>query len=133
MDRKSWRVSVLASLFGLVVLCGTRAEDVKPTDEGKAGEFKGKSFDLKKGGEAAIILAFEAGKKVSVTVRSDKKTDINLFIYDAAKKLVAKDDSPGPSCDVSFTPKEDGKLTLVVRNLGPGENRSTLKVKVGKE
>ena len=63
-------------------------------------------------------------------MRSKEKTDINLFIYDADKKLVAKDDSPGPDCDVSFTPGEAGKLKLVVRNLGPGENRSTLKVKV---
>jgi hypothetical protein len=109
------------------------ADEDKPTDEGKAADFKGKSFDLKEKGEAAIILAFEGGKKVSVTVRSDKKTDINLFIYDAAKKLVEKDDSPGADCDVSFTPKEDGKLTVVVRNLGPGENHSTLKVKVSKE
>jgi hypothetical protein len=29
---------------------------------------------------------------------------------------------------VTFTPKEAGKYTLEVRNLGPGENRSTLKV-----
>jgi hypothetical protein len=133
MDAKSWRVSVLAALVGLVVLCGTRADEDKPKDEGKAADFKGKSFDLKEKGEAAIILAFEGGKKVSVTVRSEKKTDINLFLYDADKKLVEKDDSPGPDCDINFTPKEDCKLTLVVRNLGPGENRSTLKVKVAKE
>ena len=57
MNWKSWRVTVLASLFGLVVLYGVRAEDAKPTDEGKAAEFKGKSFDLKEKGEAAIILA----------------------------------------------------------------------------
>jgi hypothetical protein len=133
MNGKSWRVGVLAVLWALVVLCGSRAEDVQPTDEGKAAEFKGKSFDLKDKGQAAILLAFEAGKKVTVTVKSEQNTDINLFIYDAAKKLVAKDDSPGPDCDVSFTPKEDGKLTLVVRNLGPGDNRSTLKVKVSKE
>jgi hypothetical protein len=133
MDRRSWRVGVLASLFGLVVLCAARAEDVKPTDEGKAEDFKGKAFDLKEKGEAAIILACQGAKKVSVTVKSDKKTDVNLFVYDADKKLVAKDDSPGPDCDLSFTPKEGGKYTLVVRNLGPGENRSTLNVNVSKE
>jgi hypothetical protein len=66
-------------------------------------------------------------------VKSVKKSDVNLFIYDAKKKLVAKDDSPGPDCEVSFTPKKDGELTLVVRNLGPGKNRSTLKVKVSKK
>jgi hypothetical protein len=45
-----------------------------------ATEFKEKSFDLKARGEAAILLASPAGKKVTVTVRSKEKTDINLFI-----------------------------------------------------
>jgi len=133
MDGKSWRVSVLASLFGLVALCATWAEEAKPIDEGKAEEYKGKAYDVKEKGEVAITLTFPAGKKASVTIKSDKKSDINLFVYDSAKKLVAKDDSPGPDCDLNFTPKEAGKFTLVVRNLGPGDNRSNLKVKVSKE
>jgi hypothetical protein len=132
MEGKSLRVVVLAIVCGLVVVCGGRSEDVKPTDEGKAAEFKGKSFDIKEKGEAAILLAFEAGTRVTVTVTSDKKSDVNLFVYDAAKKQIAKDDSPGPNCELSFTPKEDGKLTLVVRNQGPGENRSTLRVRIAK-
>jgi hypothetical protein len=114
------------------LLCGAPAQDVKAIDAGKAEEFKGKTFDLKEKDKAAIKLTFPAGKKVSVTVRSEKESDINLFVYDAAKKVVAKDDSPGPSCDLTFTPKESGAFTLEVRNLGPGSNRSTLKVDFGK-
>ena len=132
MDRKSWRVYLAVALFGLVVLSGTWAEEVKPTDEGKAEAFKGKTFDLKEKGEAALTLTFPGGKNSTVTVKSDKKTDVNLFVYDVAKKLLVKDDSPGPNCEVSFTPTAAVKLTLVLRNLGPGENRSTLKVNVGK-
>ncbi len=133
MSGRFVRVSAAAALSLLGLLCSVRAEEVKPTDEGKAADFKEKSFDLKEKGSAAITLTFEAGKKVSVTVKSEKKSDINLFIYNDAKKLVAKDDSPGPDCDVTFTPKEDGKLKLVLRNKGPGENRSTLKVKIDKD
>jgi hypothetical protein len=134
MRGKGWRVCGSAALVALAaLLCGARAEDAKPTDEGKAEEFKGKTFDLKEKGRAAIMLAFPAGKEAAVSVRSEKKTDINLFVYDADKKVVAKDDSPGPSCDLKFTPKEAGKYTLEVQNLGPGDNRSTLKVKVGNE
>jgi hypothetical protein len=134
MRGKAWRVCGPAALVALAaLLCGARAEDAKPTDEGKAEEFKGKTFDLKEKGRAAIMLAFPAGKEAAVSVRSEKKTDINLFVYDADKKVVAKDDSPGPSCDLKFTPKEAGKYTLEVQNLGPGDNRSTLKVKVGNE
>jgi hypothetical protein len=128
MNGKSWRVLLLAALVALLLLSGSRAQDGKVPDEGMAEKFKGKTFELKEKGKAAIRLAFPAGKKAWVTVKSEKETDINLFVYDADKKLVAKDDSPGPSCELSFTPKEAGKYVLEVRNLGPGANRSTLKV-----
>jgi hypothetical protein len=130
MNRTIWRVGLAAALVGLLVLSGIQAGDGKPTDEGKAENFKDKSFDLKEKGEASILLAFTSGQQAKVTVTSTKKSDINLFVYDSGKKLVAKDDSPGADCELSFTAKEDGKLMLVVRNLGPGENRSTLKVSV---
>jgi len=125
-------VCLVVALFGFVVLSGTWAEEAKPTDEGKAEAFKGKTFDLKEKGEAAITLTFPGGKRAVVTVKSEKKSDVNLFVYDAAKKLLVKDDSPGPDCEVKFTPMADVKLTLVLRNLGPGANSSTLKVNVGK-
>ena len=128
MHGKSWRVVLLAALVALLLLSGTRAQDGKVPDEGQAEKFKGKTFDLKAKGKAAIRLAFPAGKKAWVTVKSEKETDIHLFVYDADKKVVAKDDSPGPSCELNFTPKADGKYVLEVRNLGPGANRSTLKV-----
>jgi hypothetical protein len=128
------RVGVLTTLVALATtLCAARAQDANPADGGKAEAFKSKSFDLKEKGRAAVMLSFPAGKEASVTVRSDKKTDVHLFVYDAARKVVAKDDSPGPSCDLKFTPKEAGRYTLEVVNLGPGENRSTLKVEFAKE
>jgi hypothetical protein len=132
MDGKSWRVSALAALFTLVVLCGARADEDKPIDGGKAEEFKPKAFDLKEKGRVKVILEFAEGKKASVTVRSDKETDVNLFVYDEDKKLVEKDDSPGPNCDLTFTPKKAGKYLLEIVNKGPGANRSTLKVEFGK-
>ena len=127
MNGKNWRVWALAGVFTLVVLCAARAEDA-----GKAEDFKGKAYDVKEKGAVAITLAFPAGKKAHLTVKSEKKSDVNLFVYDEAKKEVAKDDSPGPDCDVNFTPKEAGKYTIVLRNLGPGDNKSTLKVELAK-
>jgi hypothetical protein len=132
MNCRHWQACALAALFALAALGVAQARDDKPTDEGKAEEFKGKTFDLKEKGDVAIVLTFPAGKKASITVRGEKKTDVHLFVYDADKKVVAKDDSPGPNCDVTFTPKEGGKFTLVVRNLGPGDNRVPLKVDVAK-
>jgi hypothetical protein len=133
MSGKSWPVYALNGLFALAVLGSARAADDKKADDGKAEEFKGKTFDLKEKSKATVTLAFPAGKEASITVRSKKKTDVHLFVYDAAGKEVAKDDSPGPSCGLKFTPKEAGKYTLEVRNLGPGDNQSTLKVELGKK
>jgi hypothetical protein len=133
MVRNNLRAGALVALLVFVVPLDTRAQDAKATDAGKAEEFKEKAFDLKEKGQAAITLDFPAGKEFSVTVRSEKKTDVHLFVYDSAKKVVAKDDSPGPSCDLTFIAKEAGRYTLEVRNLGPGDNRSTLKVALGKK
>ena len=130
MNGKSWRVGVLAALCALVAFCAAQAREEK--DAGKAEDFKSKTFDVKEKGKAAVTLAFPAGKVATLTVRSEKKTDINLFVYDAAGKQVAKDDSPGPDCDIKFTPKEAGKYKLEVVNLGPGDNKSTLKVEFAK-
>jgi hypothetical protein len=130
---RTWRsVGLTAALFSLVVLGGARAEETKPTDEGKAEDYKGKAYDVKEKGEVAILLAFPAGKKATVTIKSDKKSDVNLYVYDSANKLVAKDDSPGPDCDLNFTPREAGKFKLVIKNLGPGDNKSNLKVEIAK-
>ncbi len=124
--------SVLVVLFTLTVLCGVRAEDVKPSDEGKAAEFKGKTFDLKEKGEAAILLACPAGKEFTASTKGEKETDVHLFVYSDDKKEVGKDTSPGPKCEVKFTPTKDGKFKFHVRNLGPGANKVTLEVKVAK-
>ena len=132
MSWKTWRASTAAILFGFVVLLGARAEEAKPKDEGKAEDYKSKAYDVKEKGEVAVLLTFPGGKKATLTVRCDKKSDVNLFVYNDAKKEVAKDDSDGPDCDVTFTPKEDGTFKLVIRNLGPGDNRATLKVDVAK-
>jgi hypothetical protein len=131
MAWKNWQVKGLVALFALTVLCGVRAEDVKPTDEGKGEDFKGKTVETKDNGEFAILLAFSAGKEVTATTKGAKETDVHLFVYDENKKEVGKDTSPGPKCEVKFTPEKDGKYKLLVRNSG-GTNTVTLEVKVAK-
>jgi hypothetical protein len=133
MTGKAWRVWMVGMLFTLVALVGARAQDGKATDEGKAEDFKGKTFEIKAKDKAAVRLDFPADKKALVTVKSTGKSDVNLFVYNTeAKKLVAKDDSPGPDCEVSFTLKAAAKLTLVIRNAGPDDTKSTLKVEFPK-
>src|SRR5262245_11164253 len=99
MRRTSWKMLALAAAFALAVTWAARAEDDK--DEHKAEDFKGKTFELKaKDGKAHITLTFAEGKKAKITVKSDAKTDVNLYIWDADKKEVAKDDSEGPDCEI---------------------------------
>jgi len=128
---KNWQVGALAALFTLAVLCGVRAEDVKPRDEGKGADFKGKTVEMKDKSEFAILLEFSAGKEVIATTKGDKETDVNLYVYDENKKEVGKDISPGPKCEVKFTPAKAGKYKLRVTNSG-GANKVTLEVKVAK-
>jgi hypothetical protein len=104
---------------------------VKPTDEGAGAEFKGKTFEMKDMGQAAILLSFPAGKEFEATTKGDKETDVHLFVYDADGKEVGKDTSPGPKCSVKVTPAKDGKYKLLVKNAG-GPNKVTVEVKVAK-
>lgn len=129
MTRKNWQVGALAALFALAMLCSARAEGVKATDEGEGAEFKGKTVEMKDKSEFAIIPTFSAGKEVIATTKGDKQTDVHLFVYDENKYLVGKDTSPGPKCELKFTPAKAGKFTLLVRNSG-GANEVTLEVKV---
>jgi hypothetical protein len=130
MLRKLGFVAMAAAVGGFVVLGGLRAAEAKPIDEGKAEAYKGKAYDVKAKEEVVILLAFPAGKKFHVSIKSDQQTDINLFIYDETKKEVAKDDSPGPDCDRDFAPTAAGKYTLIIRNVGATATKSTLKVEV---
>jgi hypothetical protein len=133
MRAAKWQICGVAALFTIVLAYGAGAQAGKTIDGGKAEEFKSKKFDVKEKGKAAVTLTFPAGKEATITVRSENKTDVHLFVYDAGKKVVAKDDSPGPSCDLTLTPKDAGPLTLEIRNLGPGDNTCTLKVEFAKK
>ena len=51
---------------------------------------------MKDKGAFAILLELPAGKEVTATTKGTKQTDVHLFVYDADKKEVGKDTSPGP-------------------------------------
>jgi hypothetical protein len=132
MSGKIRGVCALAALVALTAWGGSRA-DVTIADGLDVKSYKPTGIELKEGEKGTLKLNFKAGREVTVTVTSTKESDVNLYVYDADKKEIAKDDSPGPSCKLTFTPKKDGELTLVVVNKGPGGNTSTVKVDVAKE
>lgn len=119
--------STLAALLAFAMISIATAEAASATDGTK---FKGKTVEMKDKGEVTVLLSFPAGKEVTATTDGEKQTDVHLFVYDAGKKEVGKDVSPGPKCEVKFTPEKAGTYKLVVKNEGPGPNKVTLGVKV---
>ena len=69
--------------------------------------------------------------RFTATTKGEKETDVNLFLYAEDKKDVDKDTSPGPKCEVKFTPAKDGKFKLLVKNSGV-TTKVTVGVKVAK-
>jgi hypothetical protein len=130
MKVKNWVACILVVASAMVASGAAVARDDKPTDGGKGTEFKSKAYEMKENGEVTVLLTFAAGREVTVTTNGEKETDVHLFIHDGDKKEVGKDTSPGPKCEVKFTPKKDGTFKLLVKNNGPGANKVTLEVKV---
>ena len=130
MKVKNWVACALSVACAMVASSAAAALDDKPTDAGKGSAFKSAVFEIKQKGEVAVLLPCVAGKEVTVTTNGDKETDVNLFIHDGDKNEVGKDTSPGPKCEVKFTPKSEGTYKLLVKNKGPGPNNVTLAVKV---
>ena len=101
MGSVSRLLSAGALSFALLSFGAVRAEDVKPTDEGKGAEFKDKKIEMKDKGEVAYLLAFEAGKEFEATTDGTKESDVHLYVYDEAGKEVGKDTTTGPKCSAS--------------------------------
>jgi hypothetical protein len=129
MKVKNWVAPVVALACALVASRAAVALEDKPIEAGKGSAFKNRVFEIKDKGEVAVLLSFAAGGPVTVTTNGEKQTDVHLFIQDGENTEVGKDISPGPKCEVKFTPTKEGAFKLLVKNEGPGSNSVTLEVK----
>jgi hypothetical protein len=112
----------------MVASGGAVALEDAPSEAGNGSVFKNRVFEIKEKGEVVVLLSFAAGRPVTVTTNGEKQTDVHLFIQDGDKEI-GKDTSPGPKCEVKFTPTKEGTFKLLVKNEGPGPNKVTLEVK----
>ena len=126
MKVKNWLALVAALACALVVSPVPAAFEDAPGEASKGSAFKSRVFEIKEKGEVAVLLSFAAGKPVIVTTNGDKQTDVHLFIQDGDNKEVGKDTSPGPKCELKFTPTQEGTFKLLVKNEGPGVWRVTV-------
>ena len=124
-------VTTAVFLFAVATLSPVRADEAKPSDEGKGASFKGKKIEMKDKAEVAMLLSFEAGEEFEATTKGERQTDVHLFVYDEAGKEVGKDDSTGPICSVKVTAAKAGKYKFVVKHF-KGDNTVTFDVKVAK-
>jgi hypothetical protein len=124
-------MAAVVFMFAVATLSPVRADDAKPSDEGKGAAFKAKKIEMKDKAEVAMLLSFEAGKEFEATTKGPKQTDVHLFVYDEAGKEVGKDDTTGPLCSVKVTPAKAGKYKFVVKNF-KGDNTVTFEVRVAK-
>jgi heme/copper-type cytochrome/quinol oxidase subunit 2 len=128
MKVNNWVVPVVALACAMVASGAAVALEDQSSDAGKGSAFKSRVFEIKEKGEVAVLLSFAAGRPVTVTTNGEKQTDVHLFIQDGDKE-VGKDTSPGPKCEVKFTPTKEGTFKVLVKNEGPGPNTVTLQVK----
>src|SRR5262249_56571091 len=88
-----------------------------------------KTIDIKGETTEEFKIEFAAGKKVHFLVDSEKKTDVDLYVYDAKDNEVAADRRINKDCYVHWTPEKTQTFRIRVVNLGDretGANRCRL-------
>ena len=70
---------------------------------------------------------FHPGQPAVVVVHGDGDTNLDLYVYDSQRRLVAKDTGPTDRCRVSWTPQGDEPYTIRVVNRGGVPNRFRLR------
>lgn len=71
----------------------------------------------------------EAGEEVSVHLKGDGDTDLDLFILDEEENVITADnDDTGDSCSCVWTAKESGIYTIAIKNYGDVYNEYTITI-----
>ena len=79
--------------------------------QGRFGRVEAFSFD-------SWTVTANAGDMVTVVVRGDGDTDLDLFILDGFGRTVVSDQRSGDYCMVTFTVTRGGTFPIRVRNYG---------------
>jgi hypothetical protein len=91
-----------------------------------------KNLALLAGKERSYNVQLTAGQAVKFTVTTRVRPgqpdpDVDLFVYDPNGGIAAQDVRISKDAQVQFIPAVTGVYRVVVRNLGPGVARSTLR------
>jgi hypothetical protein len=73
--------------------------------------------------QVELRIVFKANELAEFFVIGDGDTDLDLFIYDANGKVVAKDEDPADRasdlCVCRWTPDREQEYKIVIKNLDP--------------
>jgi hypothetical protein len=91
-----------------------------------------RSFSLNSNEKTHFNLRFTKGKTVEIWVRSNGNSDVDLFVFDATGREVAKDDGFDKDCYVRFTPAstQTYKVEVWNRMLEARDVRGRMEVKL---
>lgn len=71
-------------------------------------------------------IKFYANNPSQITIRGDRSTDLDLYVFDSQGRLVARDTDYDDQCIVYFTPRATDIYTVKVENLGSVWNQYVL-------
>jgi hypothetical protein len=74
---------------------------------------------VRQGMTDVIKATIYVGHLAEVVVIGDGDTDLDLYVYDRAGRLVGYDDDPTDRCYVRFHPSTTGSYTIKVVNRSP--------------
>jgi hypothetical protein len=75
-------------------------------------------------------ISLNTGDRITISVKSERQSDVDLFLTDPNRTTVASDTSTSKDCAIQTTVSQTGLYTITVDNLGPGSNRCQVTYKI---
>ena len=86
-----------------------------------ARSIRSRRLEAATGSTSTIPLPFKAGEYAEVYVEANDGSDLNLYIYDSAGRLVCSDTDESSISYCGWRPAEAGEFTIKVENRGGGD------------
>lgn len=96
------------------------------TSEGQGGAKDGArrwSRKLEKNADVSYKIVFEAGKNAEFAILGDGSTDVDIFVYDEAGKLVKDDQGLSDMGLARWIPAKTQTYTIKISNLDAAPNQ----------